>query len=167
MRIRYLDARHAGSAHDSLIWNMSHAKQILRERYDGGDRNSWILGDAGYPLEPYLMTPYRSSQEGSAEAVFNNKHAKARNIIERTIGVLKNRFRCLLGARQLHYKREKATKIANVCSALHNICIAYGVNDLSEDVPVQLSNENVENEDENIQSIEASQIRDQIKSTFV
>lgn len=44
MRIRYLDARHAGSAHDSLIWNMSHAKQILRERYDGGDRNSWILG---------------------------------------------------------------------------------------------------------------------------
>ncbi|XP_067614377.1 putative nuclease HARBI1 [Eurosta solidaginis] len=69
MKISYFDARYAGSSHDSLIWNISSAKQVLRERYDSGVRNAWLLGDAGYPLEPYLMTPYRSSSEGSAEAL--------------------------------------------------------------------------------------------------
>lgn len=44
MRIRYLDARYAGSAHDSLIWNVSPAKRVLREQYNAGDRNCWILG---------------------------------------------------------------------------------------------------------------------------
>ncbi|KNC27639.1 hypothetical protein FF38_02488 [Lucilia cuprina] len=67
MKIRFLDARYAESSHDSLIWDIRSVKQVLRQRYDA---------------------------EGSAEAPFNNKHAKARNIVERTIGVLKNRFRC-------------------------------------------------------------------------
>ncbi|XP_054084102.1 putative nuclease HARBI1 [Zeugodacus cucurbitae] len=58
MRIRYLDARHPGSAHDSLIWNTSQVRRFLQEKQDAGERNSWILGDAGYPLELFLMTPY-------------------------------------------------------------------------------------------------------------
>lgn len=44
MQIRFLDARYAGSSHDSLIWNVSHAKRILKEQYNAGDRNSWLLG---------------------------------------------------------------------------------------------------------------------------
>ncbi|XP_017467584.1 PREDICTED: putative nuclease HARBI1 [Rhagoletis zephyria] len=140
MKIRYFDARYAGSSHDSLIWNISSAKQVLRERYDSGVRNAWLLGDAGYPLEPYLMTPYRSTSEGSAESIFNTKHAKTRNIIERTIGVFKNRFRCLLGARQLHYKSEKAMQIANVCAALHNLCIDFNVESSSYDSSSEAEN---------------------------
>lgn len=114
------------------------------------------------------MTPYRSTIDGSPEAIYNTKHAKARNIVERTIGVLKNRFRCLLGARQLHYKPAKAIKIVNVCAALHNICIEYGL-DLYED------NFNEENNQpdlqvhdvEIMQSTEASAIREQIKQSFL
>ncbi|XP_067638622.1 putative nuclease HARBI1 [Eurosta solidaginis] len=170
MKIRYFDARYAGSSHDSLIWNISSAKQVLRERYDSGVRNAWLLGDAGYPLEPYLMTPYRSSSEGSAEAIFNTKHAKTRNIIERTIGVLKNRFRCLLGARQLHYKPEKATQIANVCAALHNLCIDFNVESSNYDLSVEA--ENVQDGFEidvsdDLLNVEASQIRQQIKESFL
>lgn len=45
MKIRFLDARYAGSAHDSLIWNVSHAKRILQQGYNAGDRNSWLLGN--------------------------------------------------------------------------------------------------------------------------
>ncbi|XP_036322246.1 protein ALP1-like [Rhagoletis pomonella] len=92
MQIRYFDARYAGSGHDSLIWNISQARTILKKRYDAGERRCWLLGDAGYPLEPYIMTPYRSAAKGSPEAIYNNKHAKARNIVERTIVVLKTDF---------------------------------------------------------------------------
>ncbi|XP_036334306.1 putative nuclease HARBI1 isoform X1 [Rhagoletis pomonella] len=170
MRIRYLDARHAGSASDSLIWNVSDARSMLRDRCEAGERNCWLLGDAGYPLEPYLMAPYRSAAEGSLEAVFNKKHAKARNIVGQTIGVLKNRFRCLLGNRPLHYKPAKATKIANVCAALHNICIEFGsdiaMEEISDGEHVQINFDS--NEDaENTQNTEALQIREQIKCNFV
>lgn len=128
-----------------------------------------FAGDAGYPLEPYLITPYRSASERSPESIFNTKHAKARNIVERTIGVLKNRFRCLLGARQLHYKPSKVTTITNVCAAIHNICIEYGLDIPDEDINASESNQaDVEiNDAEYTQSAEASQIREQIKTSFL
>lgn len=44
---------------------------------------SIIIGDFGYPLEPWLMTPYRVAPEGSAECTFNDCLSKGRNIIER------------------------------------------------------------------------------------
>ena len=82
--------------------------------------------------------------------------------------MLKTRFRCLLGARQLHYKPSKATKIANVCVTLHNICIEYGVGTHSEDVSEDISEGNVEigHDTQNTLNVEASEIRDQIKSSF-
>ncbi|XP_055904788.1 putative nuclease HARBI1 [Eupeodes corollae] len=98
MRIRYADARHAGASHDSLVWNSSELRGTLQRKYDGGERSKWLLGDAGYPLEPFLITPFRSPEVGSRQSLFNTKHSKTRNIIERSIGVLKNRFRCLLAA---------------------------------------------------------------------
>ena len=45
--------------------------------------------------------------------------------MERSIGVAKNTFRCILGARQLYYKPEKATQIINACIALHNLRIKH------------------------------------------
>ncbi|XP_055371910.1 putative nuclease HARBI1 [Condylostylus longicornis] len=86
-----------------------------------------IVGDSEYPLAPYMLTPFRNTEEASLEARFNKKHAQGRNIIERTIGLLKSRFRCLLGARELHYTPQKATQIVNVCVALHNICLKYNI----------------------------------------
>lgn len=48
-------------------------------------------------------------------------------IVERYIGVLKNVFRCTLGARQLHYKPHKAANILTVSCALNNLKPLYNV----------------------------------------
>lgn len=169
MVIRYVDANHPGSSHDSFIWNTSPLNGILESNFMNGERNTWILGDAGYPLKPYLITPYRtsgSSQNNASKTKFNEVHSKTRWVVERSFGLLKNVFRCILAARQLHYKPEKATKIINVCCALHNLRIRFNVPisnenvlQLEEDVPEEAAHEE-ENET-------ASNIRDEIMYSII
>ncbi|XP_055920582.1 putative nuclease HARBI1 [Eupeodes corollae] len=128
--------------------------------------------DAGYPLELWLMTPYRSAEAESAKSNYNTRHSKTRNAVERTIGVLKNRFRCILGARQLHYSPSKAAQIINVVCALHNICITYRVEDYTKIILPELEEqevvpENTNGEETNTRRNAAQIMRDNIKNTFV
>lgn len=69
-----------------------------------------------------MLTPLRNPVPG-AEERFNNDFKRVRSTIERCNGVLKNRFRCLLKHRVLHYQPAKVAKIVIVCCVLHNICI--------------------------------------------
>ncbi|XP_067625296.1 putative nuclease HARBI1 [Eurosta solidaginis] len=137
MVIRAVDARHPGSCYDAMIWSVSRANDHFQRRYGSGERGSWLLGDGGYPIQPFLLTPFRSPQLGTEEHTFNRKHSSGRNIIERTIGVLKSRFRCL--ARTLQYQPQKLIQITNVCCALHNVWKHYNVQDT-----VEINVENVE-----------------------
>ncbi|XP_055380518.1 putative nuclease HARBI1 isoform X2 [Condylostylus longicornis] len=145
---------------------ISRLNAILSRENINGTRNTWILGDAGYPLKPYLITPFRTyinRGDSSQKGRFNELHSKVRNIIERTNGVLKNTFRCLLNARELHYTPEKATQIVNVCCALHNLKIKYNV----QDEPVEIEDENDENDEDLEQDEEdASLIRTNIMNSI-
>lgn len=57
---------------------------------------------------------------------FNIRLQKARNIVERTIGVLKMRFRCLNFERKLRYHPTKMGRIIYSCSTLHNFLLLNG-----------------------------------------
>ncbi|XP_039969607.1 putative nuclease HARBI1 [Bactrocera tryoni] len=129
MNIRFVDARYAGSTHDSFVWNNSSLKACLEAAHQNGDQNSIYLGDSGYPLSPYLLTPFRHAESGTRESIFNKNHAKAKNVVERTIGVLKCRFRCLLSDRKMRYDPAKVTSVINVCCALHSICKKIRIGD--------------------------------------
>lgn len=65
----------------------------MQESYNANDRTSWLLGDSGYPQQPWLMIPVLNAVVGSPEERYNTGHASARNCVERCIGVLKSRFR--------------------------------------------------------------------------
>ena len=69
------------------------------------------------------MTPLHDVDPDSPEGRFNKKFCTIRSLIEQCNGLLKNRFRCLLRHRVLHYHPEKAGLIVNACCVLHNICI--------------------------------------------
>lgn len=58
-----------------------------------------------------------------AETHYNQIILAVRHLIERTIGVLKIRFRCILGERELRYHQTKASKIIYACATLHNFLI--------------------------------------------
>ncbi|XP_055628063.1 putative nuclease HARBI1 [Toxorhynchites rutilus septentrionalis] len=105
-RIRFVDPSFHGSNHDAHIWRISPVRTYFEQMHRNGGTQTKILGDAGYPSESWLVTPFRAPEEGSLESDFNQ--------------------RCLLGARQLHYTPTKCAQIVNVCCALHNICLEYG-----------------------------------------
>ncbi|KAM7301324.1 putative nuclease HARBI1 isoform X1 [Ixodes scapularis] len=84
-----------------------------------------MLRDSGYPLEPWLITPVPGNHATStACGRFNKAHSSIRSVVERCIGLLKNRFRCLQRHRALYYHPSTATAIISACAVLHNICLA-------------------------------------------
>ncbi|XP_065369048.1 putative nuclease HARBI1 [Calliphora vicina] len=138
MDIKAVDATRPGSSHDSFIFNMSTARNFFISSYENGERGSWLLADSGYPLEPFVMTPYRNPRT-ICQQRFNKRHTSARNVVERTIGVLKSRFRCL--SRTLWYSPLKTVQIINICCALHNLCNTLKIQHPIEDLEGHLSDE--------------------------
>lgn len=80
-------------------------------------------GDSGYPRRPWLMTPILNAAQGSREELYTQRHVQARNCIERCFGLLKERWRCLLKDRVLHYHPSVASKIITACCVLHNMSL--------------------------------------------
>ncbi|KAK0147965.1 putative nuclease HARBI1 [Merluccius polli] len=117
MRIRNVVARWPSSVHDSRIFSSSHLKAQFEEGVYGGV----LLGDRGYPLRRYLITPVQRPAT-HAEAQFNERHKNTR-CIERTFGVLKSRFSCLsFGLRTTPLR---ASNIIVACAVLHNLAIDW------------------------------------------
>ncbi|XP_050310884.1 putative nuclease HARBI1 [Anthonomus grandis grandis] len=142
LKILNINARFPGSTNDAYIWRSSQIKQFLQNEYNRGERNTWLIGDSGYPLEPWLMTPFDNNPPpNTPEGRYNQSHKITRSIIERCNGRLKGIFRCLSGERKLRYSPQKVGVIVNACAVLHNICIDAGL-EFDEDL-----NQNDDNED--------------------
>lgn len=94
-----------------------------------------LIGDSGYPLQPWLMTPIPRPATPE-ECVYNRVHALTRCSVERCIGLLKTTFRCLLGERKLRYGHEKAAHITYACVILHNFLFVHNFYpDIEEEAP--------------------------------
>ena len=86
-------AKWPGSCHDSFIFRTSQLGRCLEERQHTLE-DGVLLGDSGYPLQPFLMTPYLHPRDRSQRR-YNVAQRKTRCIVERTIGILKRRFHIL------------------------------------------------------------------------
>ncbi|KAJ8913917.1 hypothetical protein NQ315_005715 [Exocentrus adspersus] len=128
MKILNVNARFPGSVHDARIWNQSNVSRTMENLYRRDPNNVFsLLGDSGYPLRLWHITPFLNPLPGSPEERFNNAQTSIRSIIERCNGLLKNRFRCLIKDRVLHYRPEIASLIINTCVVLHNMCITNNI----------------------------------------
>lgn len=117
LKIQNIVERWPGSTHDSFIFDNSSIKNRMeREEFYPGV----LLGDAGYKLETYLLTPFRNPQTDQ-ERLFNRSHIKTRNSVEQLFGVWKRRFPCLAFGLRTEIQTTMSVKVA--CSVIYNICI--------------------------------------------
>lgn len=156
LKIQNIVARWPGSAHDSMIFNNSRLKALMENNYE----DCFLVGDSGYPLETYLMTPLQNPIT-RAEHLYNNSLNRTRNVVERSYGVWKRRFPCL--SMGLRTKLETTLHIIVATAILHNIAIS-----MNDNIP----DHHVENEiDQNWNNFEepvhqANEIRRQLIDNY-
>ncbi|KAE8743776.1 hypothetical protein FOCC_FOCC009607 [Frankliniella occidentalis] len=120
-----------GSAHmRSLISTL-----LLEEpqRYLLNDQH--ILGDGTYILTNKVLTPFRNHGNLTDEQTNYIRHASARSVVEKTFGILKNKWRRFYYLTSWNLQYGVSTIVACIC--LHNFLLNGG-----EDY-VQLGNQQV------------------------
>jgi len=101
--------------------------------------------DSGYPNKEGFLAPYKGQRyhvtewqhhqpEGLKE-VFNQAHSSLRNVIERSFGVLKMKWRILLYLPG--YPINKQSKIIVACMTLHNFIREHDLDDSDFALDVQ------------------------------
>ncbi|XP_044732068.1 putative nuclease HARBI1 [Chrysoperla carnea] len=98
-----VNARFPGARHDAHIWSASAARRVMERAYNNGERRTYLLGDSGYPLEPWLLTPLPHAPAGTPRRACHDALMSSSNIIERTFGTLKTAWRCMHKHRTLQY----------------------------------------------------------------
>lgn len=109
-------ARWPGSTHDSRIFDNSMLKDKLEEE------DSVLLGDGGYRCDSHMLTPLLDPT-CPAERRYNKAHIATRGLIERSFGVMKQRFRCL--RTPLRTKLNTSLTIIVAVACLHNQAISF------------------------------------------
>ncbi|KAJ8935507.1 hypothetical protein NQ314_012761 [Rhamnusium bicolor] len=139
-----VNARFPGATHDCGIWETSYIHRHLR-KYEEGRHNTWLLGDSGYPLQPWLMTPILMP------LLIHQKNITLH--VTYTLGMLV-REETVYGKgdldvffkkdRVLHYNHATAGRIIYSCAVLHNICRRYNI----PDVDIDDDDDNVDNDND-------------------
>ncbi|CAI9107778.1 OLC1v1007217C1 [Oldenlandia corymbosa var. corymbosa] len=100
---------------------------IVKRSSDGGSVREYIVGDVGYPLLPWLITPYEEDNNDLSDAMmnFNKMHEATKSVALRAFSQLKGSWRILNKVMWRPDKR-KLPSIVLVCCLLHNIIIDCG-----------------------------------------
>jgi hypothetical protein len=140
--------------------------------------------DSGYPNRTGYLAPFKGSTYNIPEfqnrlghpqgkyEVFNYLHSSLRNVIERSFGVLKQKWRILKGMPSFHPRTQK--HIIMTCLALHNfICDSqlrdkeFERCDADEDYLVQETSDTTETEGDGSEHVENEDTMNTIRTRIV
>lgn len=89
----------------------------------GTQIREYIVGDAGYPSLPWILTPFPGRNLASVRDYFNYKQSSTRMVVERAFGKLKCMWRIL--AKTIYWRPEQDSLWALLlcCCYLHNVLL--------------------------------------------
>ncbi|XP_073699849.1 uncharacterized protein [Garra rufa] len=119
-----------GSLHDARVLRLSKLWDLLNTqtffpahtRHIGGENlGYYIIGDAAYPAQPWLVKPFTDTGRLTEQQdMFNARISRARVMVETAFGRLKGRWRCLLKRNDCDL--DLAREMVVACCILHNLC---------------------------------------------
>lgn len=114
--INNIVARWPGSSHDYHVFYHS----IIRNRLENGEFiGYWLIGDSGYKVKSYLLTPIREPTT-DAQKLYNETIMKAHNVVKETYECWKLRFPTIAIKVRMDIKRIQPLIVAT--AVLHNMC---------------------------------------------
>lgn len=122
-----------GRVHDARVFRTSPLYRMLMGNEPAIAENEHLIGDAAYPLTPFLMKPYRDNGHlTERQTRFNTTLSSVRSVIEQSFGILKSKFR-----RLKYLEMSRVDLIPSVIMAacvLHNIIIEDGEDFIADNV---------------------------------
>ncbi|KAL2078502.1 hypothetical protein ACEWY4_026187 [Coilia grayii] len=108
------------------VWESSVISQHFKQGYNGP---TWVIGGKEYQLSTHVLTPKHPSEvKNTADMAYNEAHSQALSCSLRTIGSLKNRFRCLEDLGPVHSSSlDRVARVIYACCVLHNIAKKFSV----------------------------------------
>lgn len=106
--------------------------QLFDVAYAQEGFSPYLIGDKGYPLLPWLLTPYRDLPRGNRslqERLFNRKLSTGRCVVENAFGILKQSFRELGRLSELHVTSLPDVIVA--CCLLYNMLLNQDPEDVA------------------------------------
>lgn len=115
-----------GSVHDMRVFKYSGLQQRCNDEYFPD--NTHIIADSAYVLQKHIMVPYKDNGHLTEQEInYNSILSRTRMIVERSIGLLKGRWRFLLDKVPMR-RTDLIPYYIISCCILHNICLLQGDN---------------------------------------
>lgn len=89
---------------------------------DGSELNEYIVGDSGFPLLPWLLTPYQEKELSESKDDFNKRHFATWMVAHRALARLKDGWKVIQGS-MWRPDKHKLPRIILACCILHNVVI--------------------------------------------
>ncbi|KAG6765316.1 hypothetical protein POTOM_029347 [Populus tomentosa] len=131
MRFRDVIVGYPGSLSDALVLQNSSFFKLSEEGkrlngkkielQEGMELGEYIIGDSGFPLLSWLLTPYQNALSDH-QAEFNKRHSETQVVAQIALARLKEMWRIIHGVMWLPDKN-RLPRIIFVCCLLHNIVI--------------------------------------------
>ncbi|KAM0866884.1 hypothetical protein ACQ4PT_042333 [Festuca glaucescens] len=109
----------------------------LKVASDGSEVGEYIIGDAGYPLLPWLLTPYQEENLSEPTAEFNRRHSAATTCAGKALAMLQEKWKCLHEDVWWPANLQTRYNMVIACCLLHNIVI-----DMEDDAALPSANAN-------------------------
>uniref|UniRef100_A0A8I6YPE4 DDE Tnp4 domain-containing protein n=1 Tax=Hordeum vulgare subsp. vulgare TaxID=112509 RepID=A0A8I6YPE4_HORVV len=95
----------------------------LKAYLDGPEVGEYIIGDEGYPLLPWRITPYQQEDLSDSKAEFNRRHSSATSCALKALARFEDTWSCLQGETRWPDNLDTLEMMLGACCLLHNIVI--------------------------------------------